>query len=934
MFRRIPVRTTLALVVGLGVSLPAAAQERPTLDPADYGRWESLGTFSLDPEGRWLVSSVRRVDETVELRVARADGSGGPQVLEHASSPAFSADGRWMAYRKGKSPGERESAGGASRDRLGLVDLQAGSDTVLMEMRSFEFRDDGAWLAVLGFSPSDSVGADLLVMRPDGSERTVLGNVDTFRWQDEGDLLAATLKTAWRDANGVVLLDPDRGVLRTLDARDADYAGLTWDESSARLGVLRSRDREGRLEATHDVLIWEDVGREEAPQVLEGVGRGELGDTLRIALSGGIDFAADGATVLLGVRPWEADPEAGNDAAESQGEESEDDQPADEDPVDEGEDRPDSDDEVDEANVQVWHWDDDLILRAQEWRAPSLARRTLATAWHRRDDRVVVLGTDLDERVLVPDEGRWGLVPDFTPYLFQRRFGSGAADWYRVDLRTGERVLASRALPFSPSLSRDGQWALLFDGERWTALSLGSMEAIPVDPEGQASFGRSLEDYDYPGDRPAWGIGGWGENGGEAWLYDRHDVWRVDLASGDVERATRGAEEGTRYRLTDPDPDAPRFGSVEVPADREVWYSVRHLRSKASGYARGRPGQVRTLLLEDASVTGLTRGRDADRYAFRMERWDDSPDVFTASASLQEPVQVTSTNPFQEDYAWGRAELIEYTTDAGLDLQGILVYPANFREGERYPLILYQYERLSDGLHRYRSPSERDYYNQQVWSQEGYFVLLPDIVYEPGRPGPSALDAVNHALDAALATGHVDPERLGLIGHSWGGYQAAYLPTRTDRFAASVAGAAITDFISFMGAVHWNGGLPETGHWETGQARMARPAWEDLEGHLERSPVNFVHQLETPVLLMHGDQDGVVDFRQGLEYYNYARRAGKPVILLVYPGADHGLREESHQVDYHRRILEWFGHWLKDEPAPRWITDGESWDEREKRLGG
>ena len=82
------------------------------------------------------------------------------------------------------------------------------------------------------------------------------------------------------------------------------------------------------------------------------------------------------------------------------------------------------------------------------------------------------------------------------------------------------------------------------------------------------------------------------------------------------------------------------------------------------------------------------------------------------------------------------------------------------------------------------------------------------------------------------------------------------------------------------------------------------------------------------------DSDGVVDFRQGLEYYNYARRAGKPVILLVYPGADHGLREESQQVDYHRRILEWFGHWLKGEPAPEWITEGETWVEREKRMGG
>jgi dipeptidyl aminopeptidase/acylaminoacyl peptidase len=115
---------------------------------------------------------------------------------------------------------------------------------------------------------------------------------------------------------------------------------------------------------------------------------------------------------------------------------------------------------------------------------------------------------------------------------------------------------------------------------------------------------------------------------------------------------------------------------------------------------------------------------------------------------------------------------------------------------------------------------------------------------------------------------------------------------------------------------------------------MAVPYWEDLAGHLESSPANFIADLDTPVLLMHGDQDGVVDFRQGLEFYNYGRRAGKEMVLLVYPGADHGLTDEAQQVDYHRRILEWFGHYLKGEPAARWISEGETWMEREERLGG
>ena len=79
---------------------------------------------------------------------------------------------------------------------------------------------------------------------------------------------------------------------------------------------------------------------------------------------------------------------------------------------------------------------------------------------------------------------------------------------------------------------------------------------------------------------------------------------------------------------------------------------------------------------------------------------------------------------------------------------------------------------------------------------------------------------------------------------------------------------------------------------------------------------------------------GWVAFRQGVEFYNYARRAGKEFVMLVYPGADHGLRKEANQVDYHHRILQWFGHYLKGEPAAPWMTEGVSWLQRKKELGG
>lgn len=915
--------TLAALAAGGLLAAQTASAQLSTLTPGDYGRWERLGAFELDPSGRWLVAAITRMDDTSELRLRRSDGDGDVLVMEFGTAPAFGADGRFMAYRKGVHPEAREAADEPVADRLGLVELGASRDTVLFDVTGFAFRDDGRWLAAHAVAPSDSVGGDLVVMDPASGAQTVIGNVSSFAWQDEGSLLAATLRTAWGTSNGVVLFDPDAGTLRTLESGDAQYVALAWRDDSAQLAVMRSFENEDRREASHDVLVWNDV-RAGGPTVLAALEHPALGRDVRITPFSGISFSQDGSTLFVGVRPWEPRPEAGD------GDDTDELEAGEEDDAGNSE----ASDDVEPADVQVWHWNDDQVLRAQEYGAGRIARQTMLAAWHSDDGRFVLLGDDLDEPVTVVAGGAWGVVPDYGPYLFERRFGSRAADWYRVDVATGARALIGERLDFGLTSHADLAVLMLYHEDRWSFVDLATLDATVVG-EGR-SFTQPLKDYDYPGPRPSWGFGAWLDDGSAALVYDRNDVWRADVRTGALTRLTDGAETGREYRVTDPEAEGGfRSGVDPLRPDAPVWYAVRDLTTKASGYARGvSAGGVEVLRMEDARVAGLARARDADRYAFRSERWDDSPDVFVSGDGLRDPHQVTETNPFQSDFAWGRTELLDYTTDAGHDLQAILVYPAGFEEGRRYPLILYQYERLSDGLHAYDPPSERDYYSYQVWSQQGYFVLMPDIVYEPGRPGPSALDAVDHALDAAVATGHVDPERMGLIGHSWGGYQATYLPTRTDRFAASVAGAAITNFLSFMGAVHWNGGLPETGHWETGQARMAAPYWDDMEGHLESSPANFIADLETPMLLMHGDADGVVDFYQGLEFYNYARRAGKEVVLLVYPDADHGLTERTQQVDYHRRILQWFGHWLKGEPAAPWITEGESWVERERRRGG
>jgi dipeptidyl aminopeptidase/acylaminoacyl peptidase len=346
-------------------------------------------------------------------------------------------------------------------------------------------------------------------------------------------------------------------------------------------------------------------------------------------------------------------------------------------------------------------------------------------------------------------------------------------------------------------------------------------------------------------------------------------------------------------------------------------------------------------VLRDAYLSGLTKADSAATYFYREQAFDDPPDYFVAGADLAGARQVTDINPFIDEYAWGRSELVDFTSESGVPLQAALYYPAGYVEGTRVPMIVYTYEELSSGIHFFGTPRERDYYDFTTWTQNGYAVLQPDIVYRARDPGISALESVRAAVARVVEMGVADPEAVGLIGHSWGGYQATFIPTRTDIFAASVAGAPLTDFVSFMGAIHWNPGIAELDHWETGQARMEVPFWEDPDAHHRNSPIHRVQDLETPILMAFGDADGVVDWDQGTEFYNFARRAGKQMVLLVYEGEDHGFSGEANQIDYPRRILEWFGHYLKGEPAPKWITEGvglagleEEQERLARKLGG
>jgi dipeptidyl aminopeptidase/acylaminoacyl peptidase len=392
---------------------------------------------------------------------------------------------------------------------------------------------------------------------------------------------------------------------------------------------------------------------------------------------------------------------------------------------------------------------------------------------------------------------------------------------------------------------------------------------------------------------------------------------------------TTGAADQVRYRYV-------RMDSEEEAIDLEkpVYLSLFGIWSKKSGYALLNPGaaSAEKLVWADKSIDRLAKAADSPVFEYTAETFEESPNVFVGGMDLKDAKRVTDTNPFQSKYAWSRSELVDYKLANGTHLQGSLYYPAGYEAGKKYPMVVYMYEKLSDGLHRYNAPSERSYYSASAITSHGYFLLEPDIVFKEREPGLSVAECVTAAVKKVLEKGDVDEHKVGVVGHSWGGFDAAFLATHTHVFAAAVAGAPITDLVSNYGNHHWSSGIAETDHIETGQQRMQVPLYEDLQAYIRNSAVFSVATMTTPLMIEVGDADGTVFYHQGIELYNIARRARKNVVLLVYGGEDHGLRKKADQVDYQRRIFSWFDTYLKGEPAPSWISGGEAYLDHQREL--
>jgi dipeptidyl aminopeptidase/acylaminoacyl peptidase len=872
----------------------------------------------LSPDGKWLAYGINRSNRNNELRIANV-ASGDTSVAPFGEQAVFSTDSRWVAYAIALSESEEEKLRKAKKPlhrKMGLRALVSGETMTLDDIEAFAFSPSGARLAMRRYAPEPAdnnaapganrhseavkLGGTLIVRDLASGADTSFGNVGEWSWNSASDLLAMTISAEGKVGNGVQLFDPQAGSLRVLDSSLEGYTGLAWRKGFDDLVVLRSKSDSAREGPTHVALAWTRIRSSRGAAIYDPTLPGRLGQTQRIVPVRAPEWLDDGKTVLVSVAPWDEKAAAKDDA--------------DEEP----------------AGVDVWHWRDPLVVPRQKSLLPTTRLEGATAAWHLDDNRLVPLAMNpLEDVRAIKRRGALALLVDRKAYAMERSIGRVYADVYAVDVSTGARTkIKERIEDEYLQVSPGGRFVLyLLDDHYWAFdLNSGSQTDLTKDLPTSVVDKQSDETLKQ---KPAFGVAGWTKDDATVWIYDRFDIWSIAPDRSRSTRITDGATEQVRHRYVRLDPEADWI-------DGDVYLSTFAQWTKKSGYAHldlsARGSAIERTLWLDRQVSGLTKAKSSSTFAYITQDFDDSPDYFVGGPGLSGARQVSATNPFQSGFAWGRTELVEYKSERGERLQGVLHYPAGYVAGRKYPMVVYMYERLSDGLHSYASPSERAPYNAAVFTSRGYFFLQPDIVFRPRDPGLSVGECVAPAVKAVIAKGLVDAAKVGIIGHSWGGFDASFLATHTDVFAAAVAGAPITNLVSNYGNFHWSNGIAETDHIETGQQRMEVPIYEDLQAYIRNSAVFAVQTMKTPLLISVGDADGTVFWHQGLELYNIARRAAKNVVLLAYAGEDHGLRKKANQIDYHHRIQEWFDHYLKGEPAQSWITNGVSVLEREKEL--
>ncbi|MGV3710529.1 MAG: prolyl oligopeptidase family serine peptidase [Gemmatimonas sp.] len=755
-------------------------------------------------------------------------------------------------------------------------------------------------------------GTDVVLLDLNTGRSMFLGSVGDIAFNKKGDLLAYTVDATSRDANGLYVLDLTTGRTEVLDNDSRNYNRLTWTEDGTGVAVLKGKEVDKMRERDNTLIAFANVRSafgnvELVPARLDATPVQGMPKGYVISDRATLTWSPDNKRVFLGII-----------AQTSQQDTS----------------RRRSADSV--PDVDVWRTQDERIQSVQMTRVDADRNFTYREAFDVAKGKYIHLTDSTMRDLELAPEGKWAVGRDTRGYISD--YKRPTADLYRVNTETGERTLM-----YKNQLIGNGVVGISIDGSKYILWSDSKFQAYNFEDASKKTLGGGTAvnftdmEYNNPGPRPSYGIAGYTADAKNIIAQGRYDMWLVPLDGSAARSLTNGAgvknETRFRYVRTDPiDPLAPRtVASRGIDLTKTVTLAAYGEYTKKSGFYELADGKLREIVYEDVSFSTPVKAAKADQYIFTRQTFVEYPDVRVSGVDFKSSKKISDANPQQAEYAWGKRILFDFKNKDGLRMQGILALPDDYKPGEKRPMIVNFYEDNSQNLHRYNAPSYITGMGASPMeaTSRGYITMLPDIHFRTGNSHSDMLECVEAATKKVIEMGYVDPKRIGVNGHSYGGEGAAFIGTRSKMFAAVGMGAGVTDlFTDFSQSWGWSyqvsGGSGANGndYYMFGQGRWGFSPWDNPEKYHFESALTHVPNVVAPFLIMHGTADPTVSFSEGMNFYNALRFNNKNAVMLAYPGEGHGLRGLANRKDLTIRFFQFFDTYLKGAPAPKWMTDG------------
>jgi dipeptidyl aminopeptidase/acylaminoacyl peptidase len=964
---------------------PSPAKKAMTVD--DYSKWRTISDQTLSPDGKWLVyvlelTNVLPGETKPEMHIVSL-GTNKDTVVNDATAPAFSPDSRWVAYqvdpgaaqrarqaRAGNSgsgnppsgtapsaqpaPGQTGQQGrrGGSEPipprRVELRNLADGAVRSWEDIGTFTFAPTSAYLVLRrrggeapaatgrrggGMPPqfaasrqsapatSGPRGRDAILLDLKTGRFQLLGSVADFAFNKSGELLAFTVDAAVKDGNGLFVFDTRGGRITLLDNDAKNYNRLAWNDEGTALAVLKGLEVEKMREKDNVLIAFPDVAAAlkagspaPAPALLDPAKAVGFPEGWVACDRADLSWSDDGRRVFFGIKEQAPTPDTGRKSTDET------------------------------ADVDVWNTSDDRVQSVQMVQAERDRNFTFRAAFDVAAGKFVKLADETMRELDVAEDGVWAVGLDRRAYLRDETV-LPAGDYYRVNTSTGERTLIAKG-QFTGrhvfGLHPRGTHFLYWKDGTIMAYDLAAGK-IQVLGGGKVDF--TDMEYDHPGAKPSYGIAGYTSDGKGVIVNHRYDLWLVPLDGSAPLDMTGGVgtKNEIRFRLLrvePPDPARPRSAAARQMFDlaKPQTLSAYGEWTKRSGYYGLANGKLKELVFEDAAYGNPVKAQKSDVFLFTRQTFVEFPDLRVSGPDFKNSKKVSDANPQQKDFLWGHRILFDYTNKDGKRLQGILAVPDDYQEGEKRPMIVIFYEKNSQNMHIYSAPAYLPSMGRMPVqaTSDGYLAMLPDIHFRTGNSHSDMLECVEAATRKVIDMGYADPKRIGVSGHSYSGEGAAFIGTMSKMFAAVGMGAGVVDLTNdFSMPWGWGygyqGGSGDTAfnYYLYDQGRWGFSPWDQPDKYRFESALTHVPQVTAPFLIMHGTSDPTVGFINGLAFYNALRYHNKPAVLLAYPNEGHGLRGLANRRDLTVRFFEFFDHFLKGAPAPKWWTEGVPYMKKE-----